>query len=421
MHEILAGGLRLAGLSMRMFLALFMAKYLSLEDLGIFSLLVGLSGLLPGAAGLGLSYFVNREIVSMASQPAVLLARDRLIVTVACGAASCAGLALLVELGQIDIPVRPWMCALVIVLEMVGFDLHLLLIARHRAPMANFLLFMRSAFWIPIFMTCAYLFPAYRDINALIGTWLFGLVIYLLITVIVLRRAVLTSSLWTSEFNIGWLRSTLPRAMPIWISDFALAISQNADRFIISSVIGVAAAGIYYFYFSIANAAFLIVQSATTQPYMPRLRRAFTEHAYAPFVRMADRCLAKLAGFAFITFVMTELATLVLVNELERAELARELSIMPILLVGMMGKATNDYFGIIDYIMEQDKRFIALNIVSFVLVIMAIFILTPFFHIQGAAVGMATIMIILALARGANWEKNIKPKLLTETQSGTIA
>ncbi len=393
---------------MRMVLALFMARYLSFADIGVFSLLIGLTGLLPGAAGLGLSYFVNRTIIGMPGERAIPFARDRLLITAVCGMVSALGLGAAAAFGQVVLPVNPWLCGMLIVIEMVGFDLHLLLIARHRAMAANLLLFVRSAFWIPIYMAVAYLFSPLRTIEALVITWLCGLIIYGAATLLFFRSAFTSRSFWKTPFDFGWLRMIAPRAMSIWLSDFALAVGQNIDRFIISSFLGIAAAGVYYFYFSIANAAFLVAQSATTQPYMPKLRIMFSGDQAVEFVSAVNRCLKKLVLFSLATFSLAEVGTIVLVKFLNRSELESQYYVMPIILLGMMSKTVNEYLGIVDYIMEKDFRFIIMNIFLFLTVISVTIGLTMIYGLIGAALGVVLTMTLFAVARGTIWFREAK-------------
>lgn len=402
MQETLAGGLRLAGLSMRMGLALFMARFMSFTDIGVFALLVGLTGLLPGAAGLGLAYFVNREIIGMESGRALVLARDRLIVTAFCGALAAIAFAVVARSNLVILPANLWVCGALIILEMIGFDLHLLLIARHRTTTANFLLFLRSAFWIPVFMTAGYAIPSLLNIKGLTAIWLGGLLLYAAITAIVLRRALLNPSLWTTSFDSRWLKKTLPGSMTIWLSDFALALGQYIDRFIISSVVGIAAVGVYYFYFSIANAAFLVVQSATTQPYMPKLRQAFNSQC-DQFTAEVDRYFKKITLSGCVIFFMVGCGTFILVSLLSRQELSESLPVIVILLVGMMGRTVYDYLAIIDYITERDKRFVGFNISSFVVTVAAVAVAAKMLGVVGAALGVAAAMISFAGTRWWLW------------------
>lgn len=396
-QDIVSGGLRLAALSMRMILALFMARYLPFTDIGVFSLLIGLTGLLPGAAGLGVGFFVNRDIVVMVSSRAVLLARDRLIVTAVCGIICSLGVA------QAGLPVSPWISGLLIVLEMIAFDLHFLLIARHRAGIANVLMFVRSASWIPVFMILAYAFPQLRDVDALAKIWLGGVLLSLLVTIGLFRHILSSRAIWTTAFDPRPFRAITRRALPVWISDFALAAGQYADRFVISSFLGVAAAGVYYFYLSIANGAFIAIQSATTQPYMPRLRTLYAERCHARFIEGVGACLKKLIALSLISFALAQIGTLVIVKLLGRPELSAQWHIMPILLIGMFGKAIGDYLGTLDYIMEHDRRFIAVNIASFAAVIASVALMTQVLGLTGAALGVAGTLIAVAAGRWKLW------------------
>jgi O-antigen/teichoic acid export membrane protein len=387
-----------------MVLMLFMARYMSFADIGAFSLMVGSTALLPGAVGLGLSYFVNRDIVDGAGTAAHLLARDRLIVTFGCGVASALGIAVLSRLEFLHLAVDLQALGAIIVLEMIGFDLQLLLIARHRAALANLLLFLRTAAWVPFFMLLAYIDPASRDIDVLLKAWLVGEIAAAVAAAWALRH-LLQRSLLVRPFDFAWLRCQFPRVLPIWLSDFSLAVGQNIDRFVISLTIGVAATGIYFFFFSIGSAAFQIVQSATIQPFMPRMREAFRAGIASDFHRVVTISLNRVVTFATIIIFCAGIGNFFLVIILHRPELySSAYLIMPIML-GMLAKSINECLGIVDYVTENDVRYISLNVAA--LGVTAI-LLAPgawLFGLAGAAGAFLLTMTLFASLRWRIWHR----------------
>lgn len=402
MLSVISGGLRLASLSLRMVLMLFMAKYLSFADIGVFSLIVGTAALLPGAAGLGLSYFVNREIVGGSATDAHLLARDRLIVTLLCGTISALGAAALAHTGILNLVVDLRVFGGIIILNMISFDLQLLLIARHRAKLANFLLFLRSSGWIPFFMLLALADPMMRDVDVLLRTWLAGEVAAAAVAVLCLRH-VLRRPVLTHPFDFSWLRQQFPRALPIWISDFSLAMSLNIDRFIISLFIGVEATGIYFFFFSIGSAAFQIVQSAAIQPYMPKMRESFRGHATEAFTIVVDTALKRVAYFSGVIAIFGGIGTFVLVHFLQRGELNAATHLIFPIMLGVFAKSINEFLGIVDYVTENDTRYISLNIAALIVTPLLLGPATLAFGLTGAAIAFLLTMSIFASLRWKIW------------------
>ena len=56
---LINAALRMTGLGSRFLLAIFMARYMTLADIGTFALMAGAAGLLPSVAGLGLNFFLE--------------------------------------------------------------------------------------------------------------------------------------------------------------------------------------------------------------------------------------------------------------------------------------------------------------------------------------------------------------------------
>ena len=388
-----------------MLLALFMAKYLSFKDVGIFSLLVGLTSMLPGAAGLGLTYFVNRNLIGSSPVAVRQLARDRLIVTAACGIIAGAGVFLLRQSGRIELPLNPLVCAALIVTEMVGFDLHMMLIARHRAAVANFLLFVRSASWIPAFMLTAFLAPSFRNVHQVANFWLAGAVAGVLATVFVLRHIVFDEKFYRAPFEIQQIKSLFPRNMPIWVSDFSSAVGQNIDKFIISGIIGNEAAGIYYFYYSISNAAFIVCQSMTTQPYMPILRKIYNNEEKINFENGVKSMFLKTFFVSVPFFVMAVIGTYILVHIIGRKELIENDSIIIIITVGMAFKIIFDFFNTVDYVLEKDGTVFGMNIAFLLATVAVVSAMSWTLGLHGAAMGFCGTMAVFALLRWILWRR----------------
>jgi len=147
--QVTAMSLRATALASRFALSIYALRYLSIESLGTFGLAVGLAGIMPPLLGLGINYHLNRDILAMSQTEAHLAARDRLIVSVSMLAlvwlcAALSGAWSLSLLGG-----YPLLLGLIVSLETLATDMHVMIINRGHAVLANLLLFIRSASWIP--------------------------------------------------------------------------------------------------------------------------------------------------------------------------------------------------------------------------------------------------------------------------------
>jgi O-antigen/teichoic acid export membrane protein len=235
--------LRFSGLGMRLVLSLFMARFMSFEDIGVFALMTGLTGLLPSVAGLGLNFFLSRELVGMDHHAAIMLVRDRLRVSLIAAAFCASVVALVLHFGLADLPLPSWMAVAIITMELLGFDIQMALIARSRSTLANASLMFRTGIWIGPYVVAAFAVPSLRTMEAVGYFWLGGLVLSHFV-VAIQYRADFTQIIGLQTPSRSYLGTVGWRAAKIYASDLGLAGSAYLDRFLITGLAGIRAAGI---------------------------------------------------------------------------------------------------------------------------------------------------------------------------------
>lgn len=406
MQDISIAVFRLAGLAIRFGLTLFLVTFFSLHDVGSYALLVGITSMLPGSVGLGLSYFYNRRIVD--AQDALLPVRDRLLISAAMSCFAAVVLVVLQEAGWFSLAIGSGSLIVLLVLETLGFDLHLSLMARHRALVANLLFFIRTAGWIPPFALVAYLRPEWRTLDALVWAWLIGLGCWSIFVAAWGARFLTAPRLWHTHIDFVLIRATLPRAFPVWISDISLAGGQVIDRFIVSALLGLEATGIYYFFFAIANAAVTVGQAATQQIHMPVLRKAYMEHLGSAFVVIAQAHLKK-AVIVLSSLILSSVpATYFVVALIGRPELNAHVVLIPIIAAAALLRSIAEYFGIFDYVTERDGRFVRFNIASVLATSISVTVLTLLLGLIGAAVATLAVGFALSAVRFFVWRRTAR-------------
>ena len=406
LQDVLIAALRLAGLATRFGLTLFLVAFFSLHDVGSYALLVGITSMLPGSVGLGLSYFYNRRIVDV--QDALLPVRDRLLISAAMSCFAAVVLVVLQEAGWLGLAIGSGFLIGLVVLETLGFDLHLSLMARHRALVANVLFFIRTAGWIPPFALIAYLNPEWRTLDALVGAWLIGLCCWSALVAAWGARFLTASRLWRTRVDFTLIRATLPRAFPIWISDISLAGGQVIDRFIISAFLGLEATGIYYFFYAIANAAVTVGQAATQQIHMPVLRKAYIEHLGSAFVVIAQAHLKRAAVVISVLVLLSIPATYLVVALIVRPELTTYVVLMPIIAAAALFRSVAEYFGIFDYVTERDGSFVRFNIAFVLATSISVTMFTVLAGLIGTAVATLVVAVALSAVRFLVWRRTAR-------------
>lgn len=397
--------LRTTGLGSRFLLAIFMARFMTLDDIGTFALIAGAAGLLPSVAGLGLNFFMARRLVGLDHGEAVQLARQRLCVSLMTGLCCAALLVALAWFGAVRLPFSPWLAVAILMLELLGFDLQVALLARSRSTFANLLLFLRNGIWVLPFMALAGAMPPLRSVEALAWFWLAGLAVSHLVMGWHYRRDYAGAFRKSDRLTGGFAASVGVRAAKIYLSDLGLAGSVYLDRFIISSLQDVRAAGIYFFYASIVNSAYIVCLAATVQVYQPQLRAAYLSGGIA---RLRDALRPRLQTTALVGFaalLAAAPATYVAARISGKAEILAAFDIVPLLIAAYAVKMLSDFMSAALAAAEKDGYYALFNIAGLGLGVAGCLAAIPVMGIHGAALAALLSSLTLLVLRLASWRR----------------
>jgi O-antigen/teichoic acid export membrane protein len=272
-------------------LAFYIISYLGLAANGAFGLLLGIAAVAPAAAGLGLSYYLARYVAGRSPAEVAPVVRDRLRLTmiILFGATIvCIGIAIGLD-RSIDGTVA--LGIVIVWLEVIGLDLFIVLIGLELTWMANLAIFFRSAAWVPVAVALGIALPALRSLEALLACWIAGHIAALGYIAWQLRgRSVLEAIVRAPATR--WIAQHRRQSWYIWLSDLGIVGAMFVDRFIVNDRLGIAATGVFVFYWSLANASHTLVSTTVIQPALPRLVRFYRGGDYAIwrrelFVRIA--------------------------------------------------------------------------------------------------------------------------------------
>jgi O-antigen/teichoic acid export membrane protein len=391
--------LRASGLAGRFLLAILLARYFELSDIGAFGLLVAVIAVSPAALGFGLNYYLNRELVDAPIAEAAHKIRDRLglsaVIAIMVVAASMAA----IEANVVSGPHYLIKFGAITVLEIIAFDVHMALIALRMPIVANVVVFVRTAAWTFPFVCLAYLFPHFRTMDALLDCWLVGLIGAFAVLFVRLRswpwREVLRRPV-----DVAWYRRHIRTTWLIYLSDIGNAGFQFIDRFLVSVLLGLTLTGVYTFYWTFANAIQLLVQAAVTQVALPRLVAAYrtgdrrlwvsalSTQLYSSVLTGAALCLVVYVGLVVIT------------PHLKRPELLEYPFLLPALLVGTVVRLGSDALNYALYASSHDRQFALSNILAIILSLLTTLILLRAFGLVGAGVSVVVTNLAILTFRG---------------------
>lgn len=408
-------GLRSSTLFFRFLLSFYIIRYLGFEAAGIYGLTVGIIGLMPATIGWGLNYFVAREVVGHHPADVIGRVKDRLFVTfVSLTAATLILVSAMPFFGYHFSYLYLYVVALVW-LETFGLDVSLPMIGLEKAVEVNVLVFVRSGLWVPLVIALGLTLPQYRTIDVVLISWIGANMMSWSLFLYIARGWHLRRGLRT-PIDFGWIRSRLGRSWYIYLSDLSIVGLIYMDRYIVSFMLGLAATGIYTFFWSLSNALQTLVATVVVQIALPILVKTFPQEDRSAWRSALRRELTKTILFSTGLAVAIFAASEVLLAYMSMQGLREHRSLFLLMLVSAVLRSCSDLANVGITSTGKDRFYAAINISGVFLSLTLSFVCIYAFGLIGAGVGSLVTAIILLSARFYFLNRTFKAsKLPTET------
>lgn len=387
--------LRLLSLGGKLALSLFMGAFFSLAELGVYGLAFGAVMLAVVLFGFRIDYTVSREIAGMPPERQRDVGMQVIaLFLISFVLAALPGIAILMYFG---LPGGIGLALLIYALccvEAFANYLYTVTISLKRPAFANGMFFIRSGLWpIPV-MIAAFFVPELRNVAFVLGAWLAGVSISVVLNLVFMRDTMLRRPAGSHlrMADVGrFCRST---AM-IWIGSVAVAMGIYLDRFVLARVLSLSDVGVATFYISFTLAALTLVQSATTSVTLPAMIDRYDRGDIAGF-RSEVRRTAKLA-ITLAVAVMVGLAAVMLAMGplLGKPELSAAYPAFLLLLLATLIRTHSEtlYYGL--FVQRRHRSIWLGNLVFFGLALVFNFALIPLFGLIG--LGLAAVLSTLAI------------------------
>lgn len=353
-------GLRGASAAGKFALSLYMLAFLGLAELGVFGLLVAAATAAPAVLGFGVGDWTTRHLVGLPSSRALQLAATRLAFTVVVHGIVQPIFWIINALIGEPIPSRyVVLVALILLLEHLAADSHGPLIARGRVLLASLNLFIRSGLWPITVITIGLLYPPARSLTWVLATWVVGLTMMMF----VLAFATLRDGRWRwLRLRWSWLRDALRHCWPLYLSGLGTAGSLYADRFIISSFVGLELTGVYVFFWSAANVVHSIAFYGTFHPRVPTLVAAAQSDDVRAFRRRLVHCQIETMAWALLLSAMLWIAVDLFVKVANKPQLSAHSAIFIWIILAMLLRILADSYHFVLYALHRDRTIAIVNL-----------------------------------------------------------
>ncbi|MCK7472605.1 MAG: hypothetical protein MZV49_01555 [Rhodopseudomonas palustris] len=241
-------------------LAIFIGRYLDLAALGLYGLFAGAIAIAPVVVSMGLVHVIMREAVTLPRNQLVNHLRHYWLFVIAVYGVLLVLTALAVALlGASPLLI---LVLLIILFEHLGNDVFQLFTNLELPVIANVSTFLRGAAWILVYVPLAIAVPELRNMAALLSFWLAGSIASFLLFVWASRGWPWRAT-FAMPFHSAFIRLTIKRSFIIYVSDLAFIGSQFIDRYLVTLFLGLELTGVYFLYWSVANAVTTLVSITT--------------------------------------------------------------------------------------------------------------------------------------------------------------
>lgn len=362
-------------------LAIFIAHYLDLSSLGLYGLATGAIAIVPVSINIGMNHLLMRVAVNADLDRVVdSLQQYWSFVSTIYVFLFVLAIVLAATFGVDSI----WILLIVVIyIEHVGNDVFYLFSNRQRHLAANVIAFVRGAAWIVLYIPLAIVFPGMRSLSCLFEAWLIGGVASMLLFA-VLTRSWPWKRVVTSRFRVSFIIDTVRKSYLFYVSDLSFVAGQYIDRYLVSLFLGIKAAGVYFLFWTVANATTTFLGLVLQQRQRPLLVQAFADggasmHRTLAWRFMQISAVATLALSVVITSVFQ-----IALPWLGQAALSAHLSALWLIVVGMAVRYMADFGAMALFAAHQDRLMTITNVVSVIALVGAQLVLLPVAGLHGA-------------------------------------
>lgn len=398
-------GLRASGLLSKFLLTLFIAREMTLADLGFYGLIAVGATLVPALFGLGLNGPAGRALVDLNTEAALKLGATRVGVTallhLLLTPVIVAVLAFTLPADQLPLIA---LVAITLFLENLGSDLNAILLSRFRAKTAAIFLFIRSGAWPIVFIAWAWFEPAYRTIPAMMTFWLASLLLIgLLVAVIIATQGYLKSM----GFDVAQAREMIAKGRHFYLADIGNNGALYLDRFLVTTFLGLEATGIYTFFWALTNAINNVILFGVTSPKAPSIIAAVNQGDKSVILRVCKSMLKEIWLWCLGLSILLIAVMPALLAQLGNDKFDQHKAVFLIMLLATVMRTVSEGMGNILYAHHQDARIARISMVAMALSAVLILALAPAFELPGVAVAMLLAAVFVFV-----WRQRISRALL---------
>ncbi|WP_069473713.1 lipid II flippase MurJ [Candidatus Marithrix sp. Canyon 246] len=389
--------LRLISIGGKFLLVMFIAKYMTLEELGIYGLFVVTSNLVMYVLGFEFYGYATRELIKHdASSRSQIVWNQGLFHSVA----YLIIMPLIISVFWLN--VLPWTLVVWFYLVLVGThisqELTRILIAVSRPLAAYVVAAGTHGFWVFPVVLLMVIEPNFRTLNFILGTWAIAGLLSSVAGIFYLKKIGLLEFKAVST-DWSWVIKGLKICWIFFIISLCYQVIALSDRYFIQFFLGEASVGVYTFFVSIARVLQDIISTGITAVLFPLLVASYHNadvESWRLHIKQMTRDVTIATVLLFPLFII---GIYILLPLLGKEQFYQELTSYIILLVSsaILNLALIPHY--ILYARRADLPLLYATLSGAILNVILNCILVPFYGIMGAAIATSISFAFMAMLK----------------------
>lgn len=388
--------LRGVALGAKFLLLMAMARFLPLDDIGRYGLVVATVNILSRLAGVEFYTVTNRTLVT-ADAPEQWRVVNGLSQVVGVGLLLSVPVCWVVT-RSMDLGIGWLLLFSILVASQVGTEASRILVAVGRPVRSYLVAALVNGLWPLALIVIWIVVPGTWTLRSVWTAWALGAAVGSVWGIAEVARSIRAPYRGGSPGS-EWLGRGLRTALFFLVAAAGLRAIEFADRFIVQAFLGTAAVGVYTYYASFAKLAFELPSVMVLVPMFPEavsvMRTGPKERARAMLGRLTRRSIALSGASAPLLFGGLWAAT----RLLQRPDIWTSPSAYTVLLVGGVVYAASQGGHHALYGAAQDRELMWITLAAAAVNVALGLALTPLVGMVGAALGTLGAMTVLLLAK----------------------
>jgi len=388
----------------RLFLVVFIGKYLSVNELGIYGLFFATVIFSTFFLGYDFYTFQTRELLSEKCDNKLIVIRDQFVFYIVTYIIVLPWLSLLFT--NYIIPLKYiFLFYPILIFEHLSQEMFRLFTVLSKPIIANLILFIRGSLWVFIMILLYKLNIIYVDLNTIFFLWIIGGGVSLVFSVINLKKMKL--GLLDKPINWAWITKGVKICTPFFIGTISYKIIEFSNRYFIDGLLSKHEVGIFTFFYSISNVVQTLIFTGVIMLIYPKMVETFSTKKNEYYSHYKNLKIFTVSTSLFFIIMVIIFIPYVL-KLIDKADFQNNIGVLWILLSSTFAFILSLIPHYSLYVQKKDKTIMYITIFGATVNIILNFIFIKYWGINGAAFSLlVTYTLIFLLKQYYNYSGKI--------------